>query len=104
MPQVLYEHYAEVTLVHPYISGFLAFREVPHLMVLVNQLKQTHPHLVPDMILVALWPQYDLGALNTLHIIYTHHMVWGSICRALTPSLRVYRWTVMVCCTLVASG
>jgi len=73
MTQVLYEHYAEVTLIHPYISGFLAFREVPHLMVLVNQLKQTHPHLVPDMILVTLWPHK--GHTTRYTSFYTHHMV-----------------------------
>lgn len=41
-----------ITLEYPYIQGFLAFREVPSLMVLIDKLKRNQPHLVPDVIMV----------------------------------------------------
>ncbi|KNC77308.1 hypothetical protein SARC_10231 [Sphaeroforma arctica JP610] len=47
--------YAECTMVHisePYIAGFLAFREVSHLVDMVNVLKTTRPDLVPQVIMV----------------------------------------------------
>ncbi|OBZ90454.1 Endonuclease V [Choanephora cucurbitarum] len=36
----------------PYISGYLAFREVNPLLFLLNQLKKEEPHLYPQVILV----------------------------------------------------
>lgn len=36
----------------PYIPGFLAFREAPHLMKLFQKLKDTKPQFMPQVILV----------------------------------------------------
>jgi len=36
----------------PYVPGFLAFRELPPLLDLVNKFLQEHPELKPDVILV----------------------------------------------------
>eukprot|EP00668_Euglena_longa_P001619 GGOE01001912.1.p1 GENE.GGOE01001912.1~~GGOE01001912.1.p1 ORF type:complete len:1281 (-),score=336.11 GGOE01001912.1:239-3772(-) len=36
----------------PYISGFLAFRECPHLVELVSELRSNRPDLVPQILLV----------------------------------------------------
>jgi endonuclease V len=49
---VVYEDYQIVQLTQPYISGFLAFREVDHLVALINQLRTNHPEFEPDVILV----------------------------------------------------
>ncbi|DBA04910.1 TPA: hypothetical protein N0F65_006912, partial [Lagenidium giganteum] len=49
---VLYEAYTYVSLPAPYIAGFLAFREVPALSKLYNDLLARCPHLVPDVTLV----------------------------------------------------
>jgi len=43
---------AIVTLKHPYIAGFLAFREVEHLKQLFFKVKRERPKIVPDVILV----------------------------------------------------
>ena len=48
----VYENHKVVTLTVPYISGFLAFREVEHYLSLLDDLKAIHPDLVPDVILV----------------------------------------------------
>jgi endonuclease V len=50
--EVVYEDYQIVQLTQPYISGFLAFREVDHLVALINQLRTNHPEFLPDVILV----------------------------------------------------
>jgi len=47
---VVYENYKMVKLTAPYIPGFLAFREVPHLMDMLNTLRGTRPECVPDVI------------------------------------------------------
>eukprot|EP01062_Namystynia_karyoxenos_P019951 TRINITY_DN17540_c0_g1_i1.p1 TRINITY_DN17540_c0_g1~~TRINITY_DN17540_c0_g1_i1.p1 ORF type:complete len:390 (+),score=68.71 TRINITY_DN17540_c0_g1_i1:136-1170(+) len=49
---VLYENTEMISLTLPYICGFLAFREVPHLERLVERLRADRPDLVPDLILV----------------------------------------------------
>lgn len=36
----------------PYIAGFLAFREVVHLVSLIDYIKKYKPEFVPDVILV----------------------------------------------------
>ncbi len=36
----------------PYIPGFLAFREVPHLLHLIDRLRNTKPEFLPQVILV----------------------------------------------------
>ena len=43
---------AMVKLTAPYISGFLAFREAPHLVDLFEALRQERPDLVPQLIMV----------------------------------------------------
>lgn len=41
--QVVHENFLRTSLTLPYISGFLAFRELSPLVQLVEELKQTHP-------------------------------------------------------------
>lgn len=41
-----------VQLTQPYIPGFLAFREVDHLLALLERLRASRPELVPDVIFV----------------------------------------------------
>eukprot|EP00730_Choanoeca_flexa_P019020 TRINITY_DN9278_c0_g1_i1.p3 TRINITY_DN9278_c0_g1~~TRINITY_DN9278_c0_g1_i1.p3 ORF type:complete len:252 (+),score=46.54 TRINITY_DN9278_c0_g1_i1:4753-5508(+) len=50
--KVVYERFAMVELTAPYVPGFLAFREVSHLVQLVSELKDNQPELVPQVILV----------------------------------------------------
>jgi deoxyinosine 3'endonuclease (endonuclease V) len=49
--EVLYEKYEFVTLTQPYVPGFLAFREVEHLVKLLKELENERPELAPQMIL-----------------------------------------------------
>eukprot|EP01065_Artemidia_motanka_P039628 TRINITY_DN4866_c0_g1_i1.p3 TRINITY_DN4866_c0_g1~~TRINITY_DN4866_c0_g1_i1.p3 ORF type:complete len:322 (+),score=95.54 TRINITY_DN4866_c0_g1_i1:54-968(+) len=51
-PVVLCEMTEMVELTMPYISGFLAFREVPHLVRLVERVRREKPEAVPECILV----------------------------------------------------
>lgn len=46
--QVMYEDSRMVSLTAPYISGFLAFREVPFLVDLVQRLQEKEPDLIPQ--------------------------------------------------------
>ena len=39
-------------MTEPYIPGFLAFREVPHLLACLDDLRKTRPELVPQVIMV----------------------------------------------------
>jgi len=48
----VYEDYEIVELDSPYIPGFLAFREIPHLVKLIDKLKKTKPEYTPQVILV----------------------------------------------------
>ena len=48
----VYENHRIVKLTVPYISGFLAFREVDHYLTLLNELMDRHPEFKPDVILV----------------------------------------------------
>lgn len=50
--RVLYKDKEMVELKMPYISGFLAFREIPSVLALFNRLLENHPELRPDAILV----------------------------------------------------
>jgi len=50
--RVVYERYEWVTLKEEYRPGFLAFRECPPLAGLLRELRHTHPHLYPSVILV----------------------------------------------------
>lgn len=47
--QVVYERYDRVLLENEYIPGFLAFREVPHLVALVEECRETHPEFLPQV-------------------------------------------------------
>lgn len=49
--QVVYERCVMIDLDIPYIAGFLGFREAPHIVKLIEELKASHPHFVPDVIL-----------------------------------------------------
>jgi len=48
----VHEKYELVTLSQPYVPGFLAFREVDHLMKLIDSSKKDSSHLFPQIILV----------------------------------------------------
>ena len=50
--KIVYEDYNLVKMDEPYIPGFLAFREVKHLVNLINDLKNNHPEYIPQVILV----------------------------------------------------
>ena len=50
--KIVYEDYKLVKMDEPYIPGFLAFREVKHLVNLINDLKNNHPEYIPQVILV----------------------------------------------------
>lgn len=49
---IVYQKCSTVHLTQPYIPGFLAFREADHLVTLLEEMKATHPGLVPQMLLV----------------------------------------------------
>ena len=50
--KVVYEKYEMVKLTQPYISGFLAFREVDHLVKLIKEQKDEKPSIYPQVIFV----------------------------------------------------
>lgn len=50
--KIVYEDYKLVKMEEPYVPGFLAFREVNHLVALVNDLKKNSPQFLPQVILV----------------------------------------------------
>jgi deoxyinosine 3'endonuclease (endonuclease V) len=50
--KIVYESYKTVKLTLPYIPHFLGFREIPHLIELIDELKQKSPQFFPDIILV----------------------------------------------------
>ena len=50
--KVVYEDYKLVKMDEPYVPGFLAFREVKHLVDLINDLKVNAPQFTPQVILV----------------------------------------------------
>ena len=50
--KILHNEMELVKLTQPYIAGFLAFREVSHLVKLINNVKKNKPELVPDVIIV----------------------------------------------------
>jgi endonuclease V len=47
--EVIYEDKQMVKLELPYISGFLAFREAPFLIHLVEKLRSTQPSIMPQV-------------------------------------------------------
>lgn len=38
-----------ITVTAPYVAGYLAFREVPPLIELINELREAHSELVPQV-------------------------------------------------------
>jgi len=50
--EVVYEDHEMVELSQPYIAGFLAFREVNHLVRLWERLKHDHPEFIPEVVLL----------------------------------------------------
>lgn len=50
--KLVYEDYQMVRLTQPYISGFLAFREVEHLLNLLDRLRSDSPDLFPQIVMV----------------------------------------------------
>ncbi|XP_070415843.1 endonuclease V isoform X7 [Equus przewalskii] len=50
--EVVYEDCRMVSLTAPYVSGFLAFREVPFLVDAVRRLREKEPCLMPQVLLV----------------------------------------------------
>jgi endonuclease V len=50
--QILYQNFEQVQLDLPYIPGYLAFREAPHILKLIEKLRQTQPDLLPQVIFV----------------------------------------------------
>ena len=50
--KILYEQYQFAQITEPYVPGFLAFREVNHLLSLLSDLKITNPEFYPEVILM----------------------------------------------------
>jgi deoxyinosine 3'endonuclease (endonuclease V) len=50
--KVVLELYDHVEMTLPYISGFLAFREVDHLVNLYNRVKRDHENLIPQILMI----------------------------------------------------
>ncbi|XP_032946233.1 endonuclease V isoform X5 [Rhinolophus ferrumequinum] len=50
--EVVYEDCHMVSLTAPYVSGFLAFRELPFLVDAVQRLREEEPQLMPQVLLV----------------------------------------------------
>ncbi|XP_023555063.1 endonuclease V isoform X2 [Octodon degus] len=50
--EVVYEDSRMISLTAPYISGFLAFREMPFLVDAVHRLQEKEPNLMPQVLLV----------------------------------------------------
>lgn len=52
LDQVVYQQCKMVALTQPYIPGFLAFREIDHILPLLKELEETHPEWMPQMLMV----------------------------------------------------
>eukprot|EP00297_Palpitomonas_bilix_P025672 CAMPEP_0113894188 /NCGR_PEP_ID=MMETSP0780_2-20120614/16553_1 /TAXON_ID=652834 /ORGANISM="Palpitomonas bilix" /LENGTH=273 /DNA_ID=CAMNT_0000884649 /DNA_START=86 /DNA_END=907 /DNA_ORIENTATION=- /assembly_acc=CAM_ASM_000599 len=50
--KVVYEDYQQCTMSKPYINGFLAFREVEHLVPLIHKCKASKPEVYPQLWMV----------------------------------------------------
>lgn len=50
--EVVYEAYQPVQMTLPYIPGFLAFREIPFIIELLDDLKARQPQFMPELIIV----------------------------------------------------
>lgn len=49
---VVYDRVRVIETSEPYVPGYLSWREVDHLVQLVNELKETQPSLVPQVLVV----------------------------------------------------
>eukprot|EP01060_Flectonema_neradi_P033044 TRINITY_DN5426_c0_g1_i1.p2 TRINITY_DN5426_c0_g1~~TRINITY_DN5426_c0_g1_i1.p2 ORF type:complete len:270 (+),score=42.05 TRINITY_DN5426_c0_g1_i1:49-858(+) len=49
---IVYEHSEMVQMMYPYVSGFLGFREIPHLLKLIEKVCQQKPEYKPDILMV----------------------------------------------------
>ncbi|KAI8644863.1 endonuclease V [Parasitella parasitica] len=78
--QIVYKEFLHTKLYLPYISGFLAFREVDPLLELINQLKTNRPELYPQVILVD-----GNGLLHPRKFGIASHL--GVLCR--TPTIGI---------------
>lgn len=74
-PQPVYQDCFEVTLTMPYVSGFLACREMPHYLTALDRLRQSKSGVFPDVVLVdgygVLHPQ-GFGAASHLGVVAGH--------------------------------
>ncbi len=52
LDRVVYQKNQMIKLTQPYIAGFLAFRECDPIVQVLDELRATHPELVPQVILV----------------------------------------------------
>ncbi len=43
----IYHDYLEINCDKPYISGYLAFREITHLKILIDKIKLNHKNIMP---------------------------------------------------------
>lgn len=50
--KVVYESFEQVDMQYPYLSGFLAFREVSSYQILIERVRRESPHFAPDVVLV----------------------------------------------------
>lgn len=50
--KVVFEDFRAVRLNVPYVPGYLAFREVEHIQVLLQDLREKQPHLFPQLLFV----------------------------------------------------
>jgi len=50
--KVVFETYRMVKLTEPYIAGFLAFREVPFIVEIIDRLKSQYPQYLPQILMV----------------------------------------------------
>lgn len=50
--EVVYEDLQMIQLTAPYIPGYLAFRETPDLVRMINKVKKNRPEIEPDVIMV----------------------------------------------------
>ncbi|EFC47141.1 predicted protein [Naegleria gruberi] len=50
--KIVHEESEQVEMTLPYIAGYLAFREVPHIQRLIENVRNKVPHMMPQVILV----------------------------------------------------
>ena len=79
--EVVYESFLSVCVSVPYTCGFLAFREAPPLMELMEKLRREMPELVPQVcvgVCVCGWVGgwQDFGEAVVLSLIHTHIYIY----------------------------